>query len=113
VIDYVIRSTEIRCRGLGRSSFAMDLSLAAMSACPECVTHCYEPSCTAAGMTSQCTDQCIVITCTDQTHAESSYHASLPCDASCDSIDKCPDTTGYEDVVRRFFPLLNRLSHHP
>ena len=76
-----------------------DYGLAEARACPDCVTDCQEPSCTAAEMTSQCTDQCVVVACTDPTHGEMSCHAPMPCDATCDGMEVCSDSTGFDDVV--------------
>jgi hypothetical protein len=69
--------------------------------CAECVTDCQEP-CSVVEMTSQCTDQCVVIACHDPDHGDwncQEGHAILPCDLTCEDSKDCSDCAGLEDFV--------------
>ena len=59
--------------------------------CQECTQHCEDGSCTL-GLTSQCTDQCVVVPCND-THDEEplceQLAAPLPCGKQCPT-EQCP-----------------------
>lgn len=67
--------------------------------CAECVTECQDVACPAATMTSQCTDQCVVVACSDPTHHDMSCHGAQHCDATCDTTTDCQDCDGFEEFV--------------
>jgi len=55
---------------------------------------CSEPLCAPfSALTTQCTDQCVVIACNDPDHEESSV-----CDQVPNGMD-CTDCDGFEDFV--------------
>ena len=60
---------------------------------------CSEPLCAPfSALTTQCTDQCVVIACNDPDHAESSVCDQGP-NSQCDDIMDCTDCDGFEDFV--------------
>lgn len=71
------------------------------SECADCNTECREPTCsTSDELTSQCTDQCVVITCSDPEHDSlncADSHSS--CDFVCDSATDCTDCNGFDAFV--------------
>jgi hypothetical protein len=66
--------------------------------CAECSTECQDASCRVAEMTSQCTDQCVVVACNDPTHREMSCHGAQTCDDTCN--EGADDCNGFEEFVR-------------
>ncbi len=71
------------------------------SECEDCNTQYTEPIYSTAGvLTSQCTEQCVVIACSDPEHVnlnctdEHSY-----CDFACDSETDCPDCNNFDTLV--------------
>lgn len=78
--------------------------------CLECVSDCSEPSCSADEITPQCTDQCVVIACTDPTHSEMACHDSenSHCGLVCDGSLGCTDCTGFDEFVS---PLASSSTH--
>lgn len=76
--------------------------------CVDCVQECNEPSCPSGEITSQCTDQCIVIACTDPDHGGMSCHGpgeDTHCDLICDGAKNCVDCSGFDEFVSRY-PLV-------
>jgi hypothetical protein len=74
-------------------------------ACAECVTDCIKPTCPAAEITPQCTDQCVVIACSDPNHDQMNCNGAVDnthCDIACDSAVDCAGCPGFEDFVRFF-----------
>jgi hypothetical protein len=75
---------------------------------PCCVTNlmsnrnpCSDPTCSSDypsshHVTSQCTDQCVVITCNDSDHLQNSCNSY---DSSCNNPSDCQDCGGFEDFV--------------
>src|SRR5437016_3897972 len=83
--------------------------------CVDCTTgpelECAEPVCASSSeLTAQCTDQCVVIACSDP-HAESicdGGNSHAHCDLGCDDAIDCGDCLGFDNFVRRFsFYLLH------
>ncbi|TBU60962.1 hypothetical protein BD310DRAFT_814300 [Dichomitus squalens] len=76
------------CNGADGCTFAADNGYE----CPECTQPCEDGSCTVVGLTSQCTDQCVVVPCSD-THDEApsceQLAAPLPCGKQCPT-EQCP-----------------------
>lgn len=66
--------------------------------CTECITDCLDASCPSVAITSQCTDQCVVI-CDDPTHSGIACEDAEHCDASCNVDADCHDCTGFEEFV--------------
>lgn len=75
--------------------------------CAKCVTECQAASCSATGMTSQCTDQCVIVACNDPAHEESTCRDTQHCDTTCEDDTDCPDCygAGFEEFVRPPFCL--------
>jgi hypothetical protein len=67
--------------------------------CVKCATKCQDTSCTVATITSQCTDQCVVVACNDPAHGEMSCHGAQHCNATCNNGTDCPDCSGFEEFV--------------
>lgn len=69
--------------------------------CPECAAgpQCQDAACPAAEITSQCTDQCVVVACTDPTHSERSCHDPQHCDITRGEVMECTDCNGFEEFV--------------
>lgn len=69
---------------------------------PASCVDCTEPICPSREITSQCTDQCVVIACNDPDHGEMSCHgreSNLHCDLICDGAANCTDCNGFDDFV--------------
>jgi hypothetical protein len=69
--------------------------------CAECATECRDPSCSVSKRTAQCTDQCVVVACSDPAHGEMSCHDAQHCDVTCDHGADCSDCNGFEEFVSR------------
>ncbi|KAF8909373.1 hypothetical protein CPB84DRAFT_1673452 [Gymnopilus junonius] len=72
------------------------------SPCPDCPP---DPSlCSPSNeLTAQCTDQCVVIACTDPNHAESvcnSGGSDTHCDAVCKEGEECEDCHGFDSILQ-------------
>ncbi|KAK0188758.1 hypothetical protein F5146DRAFT_932548 [Armillaria mellea] len=69
--------------------------------CVHCLQECSEDVCAQRSleMTSQCTDQCVVVTCNDLTHGSASVNCdeSDHCDFICDGATNCPDCSGLDE----------------
>lgn len=61
-------------------------------------------------LTSQCTDQCVVVACHDPTHDVpldcTSHENSGRCDLGCDSATDCLDCSGFDAFVGCPLPTL-------
>ncbi|KAJ3511118.1 hypothetical protein NLJ89_g4289 [Agrocybe chaxingu] len=74
--------------------------------CADCnaPVECQEPLCaSASALTSQCTDQCVVIACNDPDHAESMCDVSgqhFHCDLVCDDTTDCTDCHGFDAFLQ-------------
>ncbi|OAX39818.1 hypothetical protein K503DRAFT_688831 [Rhizopogon vinicolor AM-OR11-026] len=74
--------------------------------CPELETFvdkCEEAACPILEITSQCTDQCVVVACDDPTHPEPSCHVAggdTVCDSACLVDEDCADCPGLEELLR-------------
>jgi len=75
---------------------------------PQCLDcnippECGEPNClTDVVLTAQCTDQCVVIACSDPNHALSICDKEGPhhhCDLVCDETTDCTDCHGFDAFV--------------
>lgn len=66
--------------------------------CAECATECQDASCPVATMSAQCTDQCVVVACSDPAHGEMSCHSAQHCD-TCDNETDCSNCDGFEEFV--------------
>ncbi|KAF5362573.1 hypothetical protein D9756_002491 [Leucocoprinus leucothites] len=65
--------------------------------CADCSPECTESMCSTSGhLTSQCTDQCVVIACSDPEH--SSLNSS--CDFICDSEADCAGCNGLDAFIQ-------------
>jgi hypothetical protein len=61
---------------------------------------CSEPLCSPfSALTTQCTDQCVVIACNDPNHAESPVCDKQGSNSQCDDNMDCTDCDGFEDFV--------------
>jgi hypothetical protein len=63
---------------------------------------CEEAACPILDITSQCTDQCVVVACDDPTHPEPSCHVTdrdTVCDSTCTLDDDCADCPGLAELV--------------
>ena len=67
--------------------------------CAECATECQDAACPAVAMTSQCTDQCVVVACNDPKHGQMNCHGSRHCDATCGVETDCLDCNGFDEFV--------------
>ncbi|KIK09005.1 hypothetical protein K443DRAFT_83877 [Laccaria amethystina LaAM-08-1] len=64
---------------------------------------CVEPLCsTTSEFTEQCTDQCVVVACTDPEHPEAICHPGehVHCDLVCDSSANCTDCNGFDAFLQ-------------
>ncbi|KXN86605.1 Zinc-responsive transcriptional regulator ZAP1 [Leucoagaricus sp. SymC.cos] len=72
------------------------------SECADCNTGCNESNCSNSNqLTSQCTDQCVVITCNDPEHNTlncADGHSN--CDLICDSVADCPDCPSLSTLLQ-------------
>ncbi|KAG1746666.1 uncharacterized protein EDB91DRAFT_1049090 [Suillus paluster] len=76
--------------------------------CPHCpqgsMNKCQEAACPILDLTSQCTDQCVVVACNDPTHPEPSCHVpdgDIICDSVCGVPDEeCIDCSGLEELLQ-------------
>ncbi|PBK60514.1 hypothetical protein ARMSODRAFT_1090359 [Armillaria solidipes] len=72
--------------------------------CVHCLQECSEDVCAQRSleMTSQCTDQCVVVTCNDLTHGSASVTCdeSDHCDFICDGATNCPDCSGLDEFLQ-------------
>lgn len=79
------------------------------SHCPQGSTNqCKEAACPILEMTSQCTDQCVVVACNDPTHPEPSCHVAdddVVCDGACVPDEDCGNCSGLEELVRHIVCL--------
>ncbi|KAG0709239.1 hypothetical protein DFH29DRAFT_887184 [Suillus ampliporus] len=69
---------------------------------------CQEAACPIPEITSQCTDQCVVVACNDPTHPEPSCHVAggdVICDSACVPDEECIDCSGLEELVRHILYL--------
>ncbi|KAF9052352.1 hypothetical protein BDZ89DRAFT_939604 [Hymenopellis radicata] len=70
---------------------------------PDCVGCCMGDSCPQRGseMTSQCTDQCVVIACDDHSHSTGhGPNAPDPCNFLCDGEADCPDCSPLDQFLQ-------------
>lgn len=73
--------------------------------CPRCLSEpreCGQASCIIPEMTSECTDQCLVVACDDPDHPSSQcqvINGDNACDGSCTSITDCLECPGFEEIV--------------
>jgi len=73
--------------------------------CPEPespMDQCAEAACPVLDITSQCTDQCVVVACDDPTHPEPSCHLAsgdTVCDSACMLDKDCVDCPGLDELV--------------
>jgi hypothetical protein len=84
--------------------------------CPQgSMIQCKEAACPILEMTSQCTDQCVVVACNDPTHPEPSCHVAdgdIICDSTaCLPNEDCGNCSGLEELVVRFILCLRALSN--
>ena len=72
--------------------------IAANSPCVDCNTL---PECATSELTAQCTDQCVVIVCSDPDHDEVSCGGGqhTQCDPNCDEIYSCNDCYEFDTFV--------------
>ncbi|KAG2145135.1 hypothetical protein DEU56DRAFT_789030 [Suillus clintonianus] len=74
------------------------------SHCPQgSMNQCKEAACPILEMTSQCTDQCVVVACNDPTHPEPSCHVAdddIICDSPCLPNEDCVDCSGLEELLK-------------
>jgi hypothetical protein len=75
--------------------------------CPGCIVNCEKSQCSAVEMTSQCTDKCVVITCSDETHdgmacPGQDSHCNYACDSDAMDCSECQEME--EFVSRRMIP---------
>ncbi|KAG1741136.1 hypothetical protein EDB19DRAFT_1706531 [Suillus lakei] len=73
------------------------------SHCPQgSMNQCKEAACPILEMTSQCTDQCVVVACNDPTHPEPSCHVAdgdIICDSICVPDEDCGNCSGLEELL--------------
>lgn len=71
------------------------------SECTDCSTECTDSVCSTANeITSQCTDQCVVIACSDPEHGSPNCtDGHSYCDFVCDSTADCADCNGLDALV--------------
>ncbi|KAG1751670.1 hypothetical protein EDD22DRAFT_915556 [Suillus occidentalis] len=73
--------------------------------CPQgSMIQCKEAACPILEMTSQCTDQCVVVACNDPTHPEPSCHVvdgDIICDSTaCLPDEDCGNCSGLEELLQ-------------
>ncbi|KAF8159650.1 hypothetical protein B0H34DRAFT_655371 [Crassisporium funariophilum] len=73
--------------------------------CADCTTatECAEPLCASIELTAQCTDQCVVIACSDPDHEESACGGDAEhthCDLVCDKNTGCTDCHGFDAFLQ-------------
>lgn len=75
--------------------------------CSHCLqgsmNQCKEGACLIPEMTSQCTDQCVVVACNDPTHPEPSCHnadGDIICNSACLPDEDCGDCSGLEELLQ-------------
>lgn len=87
----------------GKPGRPLPLPMNSQAACADCVTECNEPTCPpGAIITSQCTDQCVVIACNDPDHGDMNCHGGRGpshCDLVCDGAANCTDCSGFDEFV--------------
>jgi len=87
-INYQIGSQQEACMGCGPGLERVE---------------CLEPHCAPSKeLTAQCTDQCVVIACSDPNHAESICGGDgthTHCDLDCDETIDCTDCHGFDAFV--------------
>ncbi|KAG1876509.1 hypothetical protein DFJ58DRAFT_754656, partial [Suillus subalutaceus] len=69
----------------------------------ESMNQCKEVACPIPEMTSQCTDQCVVVACTDPTHPEPSCHVAdgdIICNSACLPDEDCGNCSGLEELLQ-------------
>ncbi|KAH7908956.1 hypothetical protein BJ138DRAFT_1011772 [Hygrophoropsis aurantiaca] len=69
---------------------------------PDQIAECMDVPCPIPEITSQCTDQCLVVACADPTHPEQTCqvaHGNVLCDGSCVDATDCADCPGLEDFI--------------
>jgi len=78
-----------------------------VSECADCDTECTEPICSTVNeITSQCTDQCVVIACSDPEHGSlNCTDGHSYCDFVCDSATECTDCNDFDAFVSGIFPV--------
>jgi hypothetical protein len=69
------------------------------SECADCNTVCTDECATSDQLTSQCTEQCVVITCSDPEHQVNGFDGHSSCDSVCDSGTDCADRNGFDAFV--------------
>ncbi|OCH84736.1 hypothetical protein OBBRIDRAFT_815353 [Obba rivulosa] len=77
----------------------VDNGAVAAVACGECVRECEVASCSVE-LTSQCTDQCVVVACNDAHHTVPQYvaaSAEQPCDTACLNGSDC---TAFDQLLQ-------------
>lgn len=70
---------------------------------PGCINECKETACPILEMTSQCTDQCVVVACNDPNHPEPSCHVAdgdIVCDSACLPDEDCNNCSGLEEFLQ-------------
>lgn len=85
------------------STSAFSPYIAANSPCVDCNTL---PKCATSELTAQCTDQCVVIVCSDPDHDEASCAGDgqhTECDPTCSEIYNCNDRCFEFDSFVSFF----------
>ncbi|KDR80536.1 hypothetical protein GALMADRAFT_90910 [Galerina marginata CBS 339.88] len=74
--------------------------------CPPTELECAEPTCSPSNeLTAQCTDQCVVIACSDPNHPESMCDgggAHTHCDLVCDEAIHCTDCHDFDDFLQGY-----------
>lgn len=111
ILRQSLREWRLIARNLNGQGSQMHLPLQVFDDCTDCVN---DP-CASLPLSSECTDQCVVITCTDPAHELSPPKDQLRrSDLSCKS-DECSQggCSAFDELVRRLTPFCaaNAISH--
>ncbi|KAF8845157.1 hypothetical protein BDN67DRAFT_962094 [Paxillus ammoniavirescens] len=71
--------------------------------CPQETAPCGETSCLIPEITSECTNECLVVACDDLNHVGSKCHVidgSTLCDGGCIPATNCADCPGLEEILQ-------------
>ncbi|KAI6149795.1 hypothetical protein BKA82DRAFT_997882 [Pisolithus tinctorius] len=71
--------------------------------CTPCPQECAQASCVIPGITSECTEQCLVVACDDPDHPDVECqveNGNEPCDGSCVRSAECPECPGLEEILQ-------------
>ncbi|KIK91522.1 hypothetical protein PAXRUDRAFT_830771 [Paxillus rubicundulus Ve08.2h10] len=85
------------------SSFPSPYPQPECNQCPQEAAPCGETACLIPEITSECTNECLVVACDDPSHVGSSCHVtdgSAMCDDGCIPAMNCADCPGLEEILQ-------------